>query len=77
MGLFTLKIGWDLAWGPSGVRYIDFLNSASNSNHYLGDTCCHFGYYVFYSNEEKREFIWLYDISLSPQAFSTNNFILR
>jgi hypothetical protein len=33
--------------------------------------------FVFYSNEKKREFIWLYDISLPPQAFSTNNFILR
>jgi hypothetical protein len=55
MGLFILKIDWDLAWAPLvvaalAVLPLDFLSIGGDSNHRDGGPFCHFGYFfVFYS----------------------------
>ncbi len=58
MGLFSLKIGWDLAYAFRCSLHWRFdhrtlLNSGSERNHDISGSFCHFGYFfVFYSFEE-------------------------
>jgi hypothetical protein len=69
MGLFGLKINWDMAWAflvnaALMVSLPDFPNSGSASNHNLRSPFCHFGYFSSFT-ALKREFIRLYNIFLS------------
>jgi hypothetical protein len=53
MGLFGLKINWDLAWAflvnaALMVSLPDFSNSGSDTNHNVRSPFCQFRYFFFF-----------------------------
>jgi hypothetical protein len=80
MGLFGLKIGWDVARAflkeaALTVLPLDLLYSGGDGNHDVCSLFCHFDVFLLLT-AILIKFVCMIDIVFSPSILSTSSFIL-